>query len=254
MQANNRTSSKKEFTSRVSMQERRRAYSIRVSEGIKADRAMIKMHEKTIENFESHGGSDVEYTAQRIHKCRSQIEYLLQKIEQDDKKLIRIGAGEFDEEIMGAVNTMKDSMRKHAEEAERKRVFEKERSEVLQVEGTAFYKSERSEQSTERAMEKELSKYWSAVETLPPHIAKNIETTPCNRAYKWRGVLFYGKLPEQKPDMVFDKNRDGTFITEVTPTIRTIFFKDNNKNKTIVSKFRRQVDPRLSRPAILTPM
>jgi hypothetical protein len=54
--------------------------------------------------------------------------------------------------------------------------------------------------------------------------------------------------------MVFDKNRDGTFITEVTPTMRTIFFKDNNKNKTIVSKFRREVDPRLSRPAILTPM
>ena len=248
------TQTRKGFVSRISIEDRRHTFSNRVLEGIKADRNMVKIHLKTIENFETHGGPDVEYTAQRIQRCQSQIEFLLQRIEQEEKKLVCITNGECDEEIMSSVNSMKDNMKKLSEDAFRKKTFEKERLDMSQVEGTAFYKSERSEQSKERAMERELTKYWSAVDTVPPHILKNIETTPCNRAYKWRGVLFYGKLPEQKPDMIFDKNRDGTYITETTPTSETIFFKDHNKNKSLIRKFKRNVHPRLARPAILTPM
>lgn len=247
------TNTKKAFVSRVPIEERRRNYSLRVSEGIREKKAMIKMHEKTIENFESHGGPDVDYTAQRIQKCKGQIDELIGMIAEQERLLTDIACGGQDNAILQEISASRDNTQKRREEAHRKRITDLERDTATHSEGNTFFMSEKSEQSKERAMEREYNKFLSAVETLPPHIARNIETTPCNRAYRWRGVLFYGKLPEEQPDMIFEKQRDGTIIKEITPTSETVYFKDGTtKKKTTVASFRRNVDPRLSRPAIVS--
>lgn len=247
----NTTAMYKGFTPKVSIEELRRVFTSRLVESTKADSAMIKVHKRTIDNFETRGGADAEYNTLRIQKCESQIAFLEKRIEETERKITGVALGEYDQEIRAARNETVEASQKKAEEARRKKAVDLERENMTHNEGNAYYKSERSEQSKERAMEREFSKFQNCVETLPPHILRNIETTPSNRAYKWRGVLFYGKLPEQAPDMIFEKKDGVTFVTEITPTSEVTFYKDMNKVKHIVSRYRRQLQPGLRGPATL---
>ena len=243
---------RKGFVPKVSIEERRRVFASRLAESVKADKSMIKMHERTIENFENRGGADVEYNTQRIQKCQSQIEFLLDRITATERKIAGVFVGESDHEIDAISRETRETAQKKAEEAKRKKAMDLERESVSHTEGNAYYKSERSENSKERAMDREYLKLLNCVETVPPHIARNIENTPCNRAYRWRGVLFYGKLPEQAPDMIFEKKDGVTYVTETTPTSEVIFYKDQNKAKHFISRSRRQLQAGLRGPAILT--
>lgn len=246
------TVTRKGFVPKVSLEERRRAFSSRLVESVRADKNMIKMHERTIENFETRGGADAEYNSQRIQKCQSQIEFLNDRVSETERKIAGVLVGESDAEIDAMYAATRETLVKKNEDAKRRKVQNLEQESASRSEGSTYFKMECSENSKERAMERERLKFWSCVETLPPHIARNIETTPCNRAYKWRGVLFYGKLPEQAPDMIFEKKDGGTLITEITPTSETVYFKDHTKNKQLVSRMRRQLRPNLCGPAVLT--
>ena len=240
------------FVPKFSVEDRRRTLSIRLAEIVSADKSMIKMHERTIENFESRGGGDVEYNEQRILRCQSQIEFLLERVATTERKISGVAMGESDAEISSSYCESRDLLRKKVENDKKRKILEAEQELNTYTEGSLYYKSEMSENRKERAMDRELKKFWSCVETLPPHIAKNIETTPCNRAYRWRGVLFYGKLPEQLPDMIFDKKDGGTLIREMTRTSDITYHKDQSKQKRVVASFRRQVRDGLSGPAIMT--
>ena len=49
--------------------------------------------------------------------------------------------------------------------------------------------------------------YWSAVDSLPSYMQKNLNDMPNNKGYLWRGVTFYGALPEEVSDetIIFEK-------------------------------------------------
>ena len=207
------------------------------------------MHKRTIENFETRGGGDRDYNESRIQKCEGQIAYLLDKIATSQIKLDGVMAGNCDEEIESAYREIRNDNKKKEEDAKRKKALDVEQSSASRVDGNVFYKAERSEQSKEKSMQNHYKKFLDVCGTLPPHMARKIDTTPCNRGYKWRGVIFYGKLPEQLPDMIFEKRDGGTFIREITPTSEVVYFKDDNKQKRNVSSLKRKLQPGLQGPA-----
>lgn len=246
------TTTKKGFTPKVSWEERRKQYANRISEEMRNDNATIKMHKRTIENFQTRGGGDADYNEARIEKCDNQIAYLEEKIKKAEEKLAGVMLGNYDSEIDAMHRETRNEMNKKEEEAKRKKALDLEQSSASRLYGDVFYKAERSENSKEKAMENHYKKFVDVSDNLPPHMLRKIETTPCNRGYKWRGVIFYGKLAEQLPDMIFEKRDGGTFITETTPTSEIVYFKDEaNKQKRTLSSVRRRLQPNLRGPAVV---
>ena len=243
------TATKKGFISKFSLTDRRKTFANRIDEEIRNDNATIKMHTRTIENFETRGGGDAEYNICRIQKCQSQIEFLQEKIAIAEKKSAGVLLGHADAEISTEYGEMQSEMKRKNDEAKAKKAIEIEQSVAGRTDGDLFYKAERSEQSREKSMKNHYNKFLDVVDTLPAHISRNIENTPCNRGYKWRGVIFYGKLPEVLPDMIFEKRDGGTLITEITPKSYTVYFKDQNKQKHTVASAGRQLKPKFQGPA-----
>ena len=239
----------KGFIPKFSHEERRKQFANRLSEEIRNDNMMIKMHKRTIENFETRGGGDREYNECRIQKCQSQISYLLEKITSTQVKVDNVLAGNCDEEINESYREIENENKKKDEDAKRKKALDLEQTKSSHIDGNIFFKAERSENSKEKSMQNHYKKFLDVCESLPPHMAKKIDTTPCNRGHKWRGVIFYGKLPEQLPDMIFEKRDGGTLIREITSTSEVVYFKDDNKQKRVVSSKKRRLQVGLRGPA-----
>jgi hypothetical protein len=246
------TTTKKGFTAKFSWHERRKAFANRIAEEIRNDNATIKMHKRTIENFETRGGGDTDYNEARIQKCESQIAYLVDKIAKAELKLAGVMLGNSDQEIDAMYRETRNEIKKKEEEAKRKKAIDLEQSSASRADGDIFYKAERSENSKEKSMQNHYKKFVDVCENLPPHMVRKIDTTPSNRGYKWRGVIFYGKLAEQLPDMIFEKRDGGTFITETTPTSQVIYFKDETtKQKRVMSSVKRKLQQGLRGPAVV---
>ena len=57
-----------------------------------------------------------------------------------------------------------------------------------------------------------LNKFYKAVDSVPDYMKGNLKNMNNNKAYKWRGVCFYGQKPPVKDeaDICFDRSRRGT--------------------------------------------
>ena len=210
----------------------------------------ILSNKNSISNFSSRGSGDAVYNASRIENATKKIEELSTQILTLEQKIHNVKEGFCDGEIQIDFEKDKEFLMQQTEKSKIFLESESVAKEAGKVRSKAFYQIERNSAYNDRAVEKELSKYWDAIASLPPNIVKNIETTPSNRCYRHRGVCFYGKRPEQKPDMVFQKTHGGTLITEITDTMITTFLKPfNGGNKTLVSKFSRELSDGLCNPA-----
>ena len=237
----------------ATMVSRRKQMMSSVAKDISDMKRSILVNETSISNFQTRGSGDVEYNAIRIENAMKNIEELRAQIARAEQKIVRIDAGLLDGEIQSEVQRNKEFTTQRAEKAKLIADSDNACKEAGKIRSKAFFEIERSAKYTDKTVAKELEKYWDAFATLSPNILKNIETTPCNRCYRYRGVCFYGKRPEQKPDMVFQKTHDGTLIEELTDEYITTYLKPfNGGNKTLVSKYRREITPGLSGPAKLT--
>lgn len=237
----------------ATMVTRRKQMMSSVAKDISEMKRAISVNETSISNFQTRGSGDAEYNAIRIENASKNIEELRDQIARAEQKIVRIDEGLFDGEIKSEVQRNKEFTMQRAEKAKLITESDNACKEAGKVRSKAFFEIERSAKYTDKTVAKELEKYWDASATLPPNILKNIETTPCNRCYRYRGVCFYGKRPEQKPDMVFQKTHDGTLIEEIADGYITTYLKPfNGANKTLVSKYRREIVQGLSGPAKMT--
>jgi hypothetical protein len=90
----------------------------------------------------------------------------------------------------------------------------------------------------ERKYTRGYNHYWHAIDSLPSYMAKNLKEMPNNKGYRWKGVVFYGSLTEQKdqPQIVFEKSPQGLIIHEIRrdgsykQTLKQHNTKPNDKN------------------------
>ena len=224
-----------------------------IAADISSMKRAILGNETSIANFQTRGSGDAEYNSIRIENSSKNIEELRARIVRAEQKIQNVENGLFDSEIQQDHQRVKDLEAQKLEKIRLLTESENACKEVGKSSSKAFYEIERNSKYMERTLEKEAAKYWDVCMTLPPNILKNIESTPCNRGYRYRGVCFYGKRPEQKPDMIFQKTHDGTLIEEITDTLITKYLKPfNGGNKTVISRVRREISPGLGAPAKLT--
>lgn len=94
-------------------------------------------------------------------------------------------------------------------------------------------------QESDYELEKEKRYFWkryqSLLESVPPFIQKNIENSPNNKAWVWRGIVLYGHLPNDNSgvDIIFDRKDNIQYVHKVYPTYKETFMlvKTNVKNR-----------------------
>jgi hypothetical protein len=77
------------------------------------------------------------------------------------------------------------------------------------------------------------NKLYRAVDTVPDYMKQNLKNMNNNKAYKWRGVCFYGLKPPVKdePSLCFDRSRRGTQLIHVYEDHNNEFWKYTCKEK-----------------------
>ena len=99
--------------------------------------------------------------------------------------------------------------------------------------------------------DKDFSRFADVCATVPEYMSRSLESMPGNKAYRWRGVLLFGRLPAEVggPVLIFDKKPEGMYITEITSTSHNEYLKTRDGNKQTISAMRRKIN--LRKPATL---
>jgi hypothetical protein len=228
--------------------EKRKYFSTKLREELRCLDTKLKRLEMTNENISctSSAGKDIDFASKTIEHNKNRIIEITSQINELQKKLNGVMFGQSDIEI----ETLYKANVDHVAEAEIKKAKQDaavaEREAVDRARGDAYMTSERKEIRNEKYMEKtiqrEYAKLCDIVTQVPEYIKRNLENMPNNKGYRWRGVIFFGKLPEEPngPMVIFEKKYENTCITECSATNYTEWMKTRDGAKQLVVSYRRK--------------
>jgi hypothetical protein len=230
------------------MESKRKAYQAKLIEDVKYKRRMIEVNKKSIENIKATmtAGKDLEFFKNRIDKTEKSIIDYETSIRETEAKLLVILDGGCDVEINSFYDEMTKDVDDAVEKKAKKEAIADEKEKIRNKRGQEFDRRERDESrrsfNTARSMEKEYERYLNICDSIPEYIKQNLKTMPNNKGYNWRGMTLYGELPaESGPVVLFDKKQDGMMITEITPTMETVWFKGRTaQQKSLVKRVNRR--------------
>ena len=111
--------------------------------------------------------------------------------------------------------------RKHYGHEKLKNVAKAQQTVADQKKKDATYKGCRKERRAHNWDKKKhriyKNKFYRAIDTVPDYMKQNLKNMNNNKAYKWRGVCFYGLKPAVKgePTLCFDRSRRGTQLIHI---------------------------------------
>lgn len=210
----------------------------------------IRRYERTIDNLQtsSSASKDLEFIHTQVEKYEGAIKAAQKALVDLEVKANNVHTGASDPEIKALLKSNSDQAKDEADKKAKKEAADYKKELELQARGQAGMSRERNdmrnEAYTKRSMEKEYAKFLDVSDTLPDYIRKNLETMPNNKAYRFRGILFFGKLPEEPgaPFIIFDKRQEGTFISETTPTSYVEYTKTHHGPKVVKVQRRRRLN------------
>ena len=238
----------------TAMDEKRRLYQSKLSDTLKYNERMIDTLMKSIESVRStmSAGKDLSFYENRIEQTEESIRMYKAKNAELEKKLLVVHTGGCDEEIVRAQNKVDEENQKQIEEAKKKEAVEKLAEEKRKQQGNEFFQREKEEDRREHFGVKTYERFREICDTAPDYILQNIKTMPNNKGYKFRGVVFFGELPEERnaPLVIFEKKPQGMYITETYNDHEVTYFKPKDGQKKLVKKYLLQ--KRKNGPAIRT--
>lgn len=129
----------------------------------------------------------------------------------------------------------KERIKEKYNELQREIIVKNENKKFTQKE-KKFYKDLKDERYQQR---KAYNFFVRVSEELPAYMERNLKEMPNNKGYIFKGIYFYGLLPSEgsnKITMFENKSRDVLLIHEWTPTHYTVFEKNKNMPKRLISK------------------
>ena len=240
------------------MDAKRRTYKHMLSEKIKGNERMVEMILRSIESIRNTMSADKDknYFENRIKNSDASIEKYLSENAALSVKCDGVMTGAYDVEINKLYQDTKEKMLEKEALVAKKDAALVEKEGKNRVQGKQHEDKERGEMrreyNTKRNLDREYNKFLDISETLPDYIGKNLKTMPNNKAYKFRGITFYGELPpENGPIVVFERKPDGMFITEYYADQEVTYFKPRDgSRKEFIRKMR--VVRNLNAPATRT--
>lgn len=181
-----------------------------------------------------------EYVMNQITKLKNSIEEkneLLLKLNEDVKNVL---TGCLDEDIENEykISELKIKQQRSVrdKQIEEKNNDKKETIKISQNYWQSVLNENRSQKQNERDYNYGKKYFYKVLDTLPSYIIKNLSEMPNNKGYIWRGIHFYGDLPEEKgPRVMFEKKSGGILVIhEHTNDDYKIYEKDGKNRKHLV--------------------
>jgi hypothetical protein len=182
-----------------------------------------------------------DYLLIQIKKMISQNETHEQDIISLQERLSSIKDGKRDDIIYEKNNTENDELDKKIKQTFKKKSEDKIKKEELSVISKEYYISSRKNDRQNKYMKKSMGrsfKYYNRViHSLPDYMKQNLDSMSNNKGYKFRDVIFYGKLPYEydKPSVVFEKKGGILIIHEWKDGKYRVYHKKRNEYKKLCS-------------------
>ena len=221
------------------MEERRIARKNKIIIDIRDAELFINRSKETIQRIKSSKMGEV-YVKNQIDKLNCSIEEKNVLLEQLNKDLRGVLCGSLDGEIeeeykKSAINIKKHTASKDKIEKEKK-IEKKETCDASKKYWKGIVNEARNQRQIERDSDYGYKYFVKVCSELPPYMIKNLAEMPNNKGYIWRGVNFYGDLPEEPgPQIIFEKKGNVLMIHEYR-----LYQKDGSNKKQLLHKQQRK--------------
>lgn len=228
------------------MELRRRLRKNEINNNIRDSTTFITRSEKTIKRLKSSNMGE-EYVKAQIVKLTNAIQEKETLLVQLNKDLLKISSGGLDEEINQEYEKAAKKMnikQKESDEIKAAKKEEKyEKKTVFKEYWNGIISASRNYRQKERDMRYAYKYFYKVIDSLPSYMQKNLSEMSNNKGYIWRGVCFYGDLPEQPgPRVMFEKKRGGILVIhEYTDREYRRYEKQGKNRKQLVHKENRRV-------------
>ena len=117
-------------------------------------------------------------------------------------------------------------------------------SEEQKTRSEKYYSLENQERKRDRSLQHQMKKQWEWLcaqeQNLPDYIRTNLDRMPNNKGYIWKGIWYFGHLPEEDPYtlIMFEKRNGGDMLVHEIKTNHyyKIFSRSKNGQNVLVSE------------------
>jgi hypothetical protein len=227
------------------MNVRQKQYYTKLNNEIREIENFISRNENTIENLKN-SNLGIDYVKRRILKIKVLIDDKKNKLEEKREELKGIYKGLSNDKILEEhknndiknkqikLNHKKQKLSIKKDKIEKKEVIDK------------YYKNVIRDSRYNRQKIKDYKygyKYFNKVsDQLPDYMRKNLKEMPNNKGYIWRGVYFFGELPDKEgPCIMFEKMSGNILVIhEWTDTEYKKYEKKGKERKKLVNRYTRK--------------
>lgn len=217
------------------MEVRRRLRKNKIINDIRDTKILLQRSEDTIKRVRNSQMGEV-YVKNQIFKLKKYIEEKNVVLEYLQIDLDGVENGILDVEINKEYkDTQKKTQVLLKENAKNSAIKKKEKEGKKEI-SNEYWQGIISESRSHRQKERDVNyacKYYNkVVDTLPSYMKSNLAEMPNNKGYIWRGVHFYGNLPEQTgPRVMFEKQRGGILVIHEYTDIEYRKYEKQGKNR-----------------------
>ena len=223
------------------MEVRRRLRKNKIINDIRDTEIFLTRSSHTIHRIKNSQMGEV-YVRNQIDKLKAAMTEKNELVTSLRKELFSVESGSMDNTIKEEYKENARKIKKQREEYAKIKAAKKEEADENKDVCKQYWKgiitASRSHRQKELGV-KYAYKYFNKVtDSLPDYMRKNISEMPNNKGYIWRGVHFYGDLPEQRgPRVMFEKKRGGILIIhEYTDREYKRYEKKGKERKQLVHK------------------
>lgn len=193
-----------------------------------------------------HTNLGVEFIKKQIDKLKTSINEKEERLSVLNDKIVIVDKGGLDNEInMEYINN--ENRKKKLDQdreiiAKENKKDKQEKKEKCKNYWDGIIGAARSERQKERDMKYAQSYFERTCDSLPKYMKRNLADMPNNKGYIWKGVNFYGDLPEESgPCVLFEKRKGGILIIhEYTDKEYKMFEKNGKERKKLLEKYDRK--------------
>lgn len=202
-----------------------------------------KNQQRDLENFRNLGSLKI--STEVMKKKQDELKVNMDKREKEMDELERkINSDNLESEVKKVYSADTQEVKNKNRKKQTTKLLEDEKELVDLVfknEPVKQLKKSEFKPNPEKLLEKQMvsgyTHYLKAIDTLPDYMINNLAEMPGNKGYSWKGVWFFGELPNERnqPIVVFEKcGKDVTKIHEIDGHEYRIFEKIGKDKKKLI--------------------
>ena len=193
-----------------------------------------------------HTNLGMEFIKKQIDKLKTSIGEKKERLSVLNSQIVIVYKGGLDNEINMEYSNNQNRKKKldHNREmiTKENKKEKQEKKEKCKKYWDGIIAASRSERQKEKDMRYAQSYFERTCNSLPEYMKRNLADMTNNKGYIWKGIYFYGKLPQEKGSRVlFEKRKGGLLIIhEYTDKEYKIFEKNGKERKRLLEKYDRK--------------